>query len=310
MALNSFIPEIWSKQLLLQLRKSLVFAGLCNQDYQGEITAMGDTVRINAIGDITVSSYAKDTVIGSPQALTDAQTLLTIDQAKFFNFAVDDIDTAQQNPKVMAEAMSFAAYRIRDIVDQYVAGLYTAAAATNLLGSAASPIVLQRATQANVGGGGTLYDEIVVLAQLLTQANLPNDGGRFCVLPAWGKTLLSQDIRFTSFNTPSAVAARSSGAVDGTDNLPSTGYLGRIEGLAVYESNNAPHLGGTLGATGSQDVIIAGHRMAWSYADSVQKVEAYRPPDRFADAVKGLSVYGAKVTRPTGLAVLFAQMPA
>lgn len=311
MSLNNFIPEIWCQELLLTLRKVEVYAALCNTDYDGDISKMGDTVRINAIGDITVSNYTKDTSIGSPQTLTDAQTILQITQAKFFNFAVDDVDKAQGNPKVMAEAMSFAAYRIRDQIDQFVAGLYTDAQSTNLIGSSGSPTTVARATQTNLGAGTTLYDYLVALGQLLTQNNVPNDADRFVVMPAWGKTLLSQDLRFTSFNTPQSVQARMTGSIDETNAAPPAGgYLGKIENMSVYESNNAPHLGGTLGATGSQDVFIAGHKMAWSFADNVQEVEGYRPPDRFADAVKGLHLYGAKVIRPQALAVGFFQMPA
>lgn len=309
MSLNNFIPEIWSPELLLTLRRVLVYANLCNTNYEGDISKMGDTVRINAIGDITVSNYTKDTSIGSPQTLTDAQTILQITQAKFFNFAVDDVDKAQGNPAVMAEAMSFAAYRLRNQIDQFVAGLYTDTQATNLIGSAGAPVTVSRATQANIGAGTTLYDYIVSLGQLMTQADVPDGGDGFLVMPAWGQTLLSQDLRFTSFNTPEAQAARRSGNPLG--GAPAAaGYIGDIENMGVYVSNNAPHIGGTLGATGSQDVFIAGHKIAWSFADNVQEVEGYRPPDRFADAVKGLHLYGAKVVRPQALAVGFFQMPA
>lgn len=311
MALTHFIPEIWSKELLTLLRKALVFAALANQDYQGDISAMGDVVRISGIGDITVSNYTKDTSIGTPQVLTDAQTTLTISQAKFFNFGIDDVDKAQGNPAVMGEAMRLAAYRVRDQIDQFVAGLYTDAQATNLIGSSGAPVTLTAPTQTNIGGGTTLFDELMTLDQRLTENNVPNDGRRWIVIPAWGKTHLSRDIRFTSFNTADAVNRIRSGAVgDATGAIPPAGgYLGMVEGLNVYESNNAVHLGGTLGSTGSQDVFLAGHPMAISYASNVQEVEAYRPPDQFKDAVKGLTLYGAKVVRPYALAVGFFQMP-
>lgn len=310
MSLNNFIPEVWSNELLTLLRKALVFGGLCNTDHQGEIAKMGDVVRITGIGDITISNYTKDTSIGAPQTLTDAQTTLTISQAKFFNFAIDDVDKAQGNPAVMAEAMNLAAYRIRDQIDQFIAGLYTDAQATNLIGSSGAPTVLQRATNANIASGTTLYDELVVLAQKLTENNVPNDGRRWVAIPAWGKTLLTQDYRWTAFNTPSADQTIRTGALDGSQGMPPAGgYLGMIEGMGVYESNNVVHLGGTLGASGSQDVFMAAHPMAISFADNVQEVEGYRPPDRFADAVKGLHLYGAKVVRPYAVAVGFFQMP-
>jgi hypothetical protein len=310
-SLQNFIPEIWSTQVLEALPAVLVFASLCNTDYEGDISKMGDTVRISGIGDITVSSYVKDTTIGSPQALADAQTALTISQAKFFNFAIDDVDKAQGNPAVMGAAMRWAAYSLAKQADLFVAGLYTDIPAANSIGSSGSPTTLARATNANIAAGTTLYDELVVLAQLLTQNNVPNDGDRFVVLPAWGKTLLTQDYRFTAFNTPSADNTIQTGALTNPGGAPPAGGLiGRIENMAVYESNNCFHIGGTLGTTGSQDVFIAGHKMGWSFAANVKETEAYRPPDKFGDAVKGLYLYGAKVVRPYALAAGYFQMPA
>ena len=69
-----------------------MFGALFNSDYEGQIQRMGDTVKINAIGDITITSYTKDTDLSAPQSLTDAQTMLTISQAKYYNFEVDDVD--------------------------------------------------------------------------------------------------------------------------------------------------------------------------------------------------------------------------
>lgn len=317
MSLNSFIPQLWADTMLLATRRDLVFGNLVNRDYQGLISRMGDTVRINGIGDITVSNYIKDTDLTAAQALSDAQTVLTISQAKYFNFEVDDVDQAQQNPKVMPEAMSYAGYKIALAIDNYLAGFYTEASATNLIGTSGSPITVTVPTQANVGAGTTVYDELVTLAQKLTEAEVPRFG-RWVVVAPWCKTHLAQDIRFTGFNTPAARASIQSygfepGAPAGGDAFTAgpaaDAYLGMIDGMSVYESLNAPHIGGTVGATGSQDAVIAGHPMAWTYADSVVTVEAYRPPLRFADAVKGLHLYGAKVTRPYALAVAYLQKP-
>ena len=49
---------------------------------------------------------------------------------------------------------------------------------------------------------------------------------------------------------------------------------------------------------------MAGYDQTISYAEQIVEVQAYRPELRFADAVKGLHVYGAKVVRPDALAVL------
>src|SRR5579875_46457 len=285
MSLNNFIPQLWADTLLVALRKNLVYGNLFNTDYEGEINRMGDTVRINAIGDITIYNYTKDTDLNAPQALTDAQTMLVITQAKYYNFEVDDVDQAQAHPEVMSEAMAWAAYRMALTMDQYYSGFYTDAITANTLGSASSWITPNPATQAHIGDGTTVYDYIVTLSQYLTQQAVPKQG-RWCVVPPWIKTYLTQDIRFTSFNTDAGRQTILSGKLDASAGMASDAYLGKIEGMDIYESLNAPNLGGTPGQTGSQDVILAGHTMALTKAEGINKVEGYRPPYRFADAVK------------------------
>lgn len=308
MSLNSFIAQLWADTMLVTLRKTLVFGALFNSDWEGPIQRMGDTVKINGIGPITISSYSKDTPISSPQSLTDAQTNLTISQASYYNFAVDDVDAAQQNPKVMAQAMSDAGYYMADTMDQFYASFYTQASAANLIGSSGSPVTPDKGTYDKVGGGTTVYDYLVQLGQKLNEAKIPRQG-RWCVVPPWITTFLTQDTRFTSYNTPEARATIMTGNLDASNGQAADAYLGRIAQMDIYESNNSPHLSGTVGITGSQDVVIAGHRMGAAKAEGLVETEAFRPPDRFSDAVKGLALYGAKVVRPDALAVAYFQHP-
>ena len=308
MSLNNFIPALWADTLLAALRKNLVYGALFNDDYEGEISRMGDTVKINAIGDITITNYTKDTDLNPPQALTDAQTMLVINQAKYYNFEVDDVDAAQAHPAVMTEAMAWAAYKMALTMDNFFAGFYTDAIAANTIGSSGTPTVPVAATQANVGGGQTVFDYIVTLGQFLTQQAVPKQG-RWVVIPPWVKVFLVEDIRFSSFNTDAGRATIMSGNLDASGGQATDAYIGKIDGMDVYESLNAPNIGGTPGNTGSQDVILAGHTMALTKATGINKVEAYRPPYRFADAVKGLCLYGAKTVRPYAIATMYIQHP-
>lgn len=280
MALDNFIPTIWSARLLVNLHKALVYGqdGVVNRDYEGEIRDVGDTVKINSIGPITIGTYTKNTDISAPETLTGEQTLLQITEAKYFNFQVDDIDAAQQKPKVMDDAMREAAYGLRDAADQYIASLYTGVAAGNTIGDDTTPIV-PTASDA--------YDYLVDLGVLLDEANVPSDG-RWVIVPPWFHGLLLKDDRFVKGGTAES------------DQRLRNGQVGEAAGFAVLKSNNVPNDSGT------KYKIIAGHPMAWSYADQILKVEAYRPEKRFADAVKGLHVYGAKLVRPSAIAVLTA----
>jgi hypothetical protein len=79
-----------------------------------------------------------------------------------------------------------------------------------------------------------------------------------------------------------------------------TGFVGSIDNMSVYKSNNVPN------TTGMKYKIIAGHKSAISFAGQVDSVEAYRPEKQFSDAIKGLQVFGAKCIKPEGIAVLTA----
>lgn len=287
MAIDNFIPAVWSAQLLTALDKSLVYANLCNRDYEGEIKAYGDQVKINSLGDVTIGTYTKNSNISAAETLTDAQRILLIDQAKYFNFQIDDVDKAQQHPKVMQEAMSKAAYALADVADQHIAGLYTEISADNAIGTdvAAKVIAVAAAT-----GVDPAYEMLVDLAVKLTEANVPS-AGRWVVLPPWYHGILLKDSRFISAGTAK------------TDSVLANGFVGRAAGFDIYESNNVPNTNGALYK------VIAGYSGALSYAEQILDVEAYRPELRFADAVKGLHVYGAKVVRPTGLALLTCSQP-
>jgi N4-gp56 family major capsid protein len=281
-ALNNFIPEVWAARLLMNLHKRLVYGqpGVINRDYEGDIRDAGDVVRINSIGPVTIGNYTKNSNISDPETLTDAQMMLTIDQSKYFNFQIDDVDKAQQRPQVMDGAMGEAAYGLADTVDQFIAGLYTEAATANLIGTTAAP-------KTDLATANVPYNYLVDLSVKLDEANVPSEG-RFCIIPPWFHGYLLKDSRFISAGTPA------------TDAVIRQGVIGQAAGFQLLKSNNVPQTAST------KYRITAGHPMAWSFASQISKVEAYRPEKRFADAMKGLALYGAKVVKPAALAVLTA----
>lgn len=276
MAIDRFIPEIWAAQLLTALEKSLVFAqaGIVNRDYEGEISDFGDTVRITSISDPTIGTYTPNSTTITPQELTDAQRTLVIDQAKYFAFKVDDVDARQARGNVMPEAMRRAAYKLRDVVDQYIAGFYTSVPAANDLGTVS--VVAATPTQ--------FYDNVLVpLKVKLDEANVPTEG-RWTVIPPWLHGRALRDDRF--------IRADASGTTEGLRN----GLVGRAAGFDILMSNNV------VNSTGDDYEVLAGTDAAMSYAEQINKVEAYRPESSFSDAVKGLHLWGAKVIRPEALA--------
>jgi hypothetical protein len=278
MGISSFVPEVWSAALLSSLKKAQVYAQLMNRDYEGEIAQAGDTVHITSVSRPTIANYVAGTTVITPESLTTADRILVVDQSKYFAFAVDDVDQRQAKGNLIDAAMQEAAYGLSDVTDQFAAGLYSGIQAAN------------NVTTIAVTTGDIAYTQLTKLAQKLNEANVAMQG-RFCVLAPWYLQLLL-DTNKIAFNPALAGGAGATAVIEG--------YVNRLLGMDIYVSNNAPLI------TGDDYAIIAGTKMAWSFAEQISKTEAYRPQSSFSDAVKGLHLYGAKLTRPDGLAYITA----
>lgn len=278
MSIQRFKPEIWSARLLVALRKTLVYAGpqIVNRDYEGEIAAAGDTVRITSIGRPTISNYVPGSTSINPEQLTDAQRTLVVDQSKYFAFEVDDVDARQAKGNVLPQAADESAYGLADVIDQYVASFYTGASAANQLGTV------------SITTGDLAYNALVDLSVKLDEASVPTEG-RYVVVPPWYHGLLRKNTNFINAEK----------SADGGAALRN-GQIGEAAGFAVLKSNNVPLV------TGDDYAITAGTNAAISFAEQINKTEAYRPQDSFSDAIKGLTLYGAKLVRPDNLATVIA----
>lgn len=276
MSITNFIPEIWSSEILVNLRNALAYGSLFNRDYEGDIAQAGDTVHITSFGAPTISSYSTYGSLTYEQ-LTDATRALNIDQAKSFSFAVDDVDKRQALGGFVGQAMSDAAHGLAEVADIYLAGVLKAAVdgTSNDLGAVTVDI-----SNANAYG-----DVLVAMRTLLNRSKCPADG-RWVVVPPEVYGALLQDNRFINA-AASADAGRALRA----------GALGRIVGFEVFESNNVP-----TDTVGVYDVI-GGHSIAATYAEQIVETEALRLQDFFGDGLRGLHVYGSKVVRPTCLAM-------
>ena len=263
MSIKNFKPTVWSVKLFQELDKNHVLVGLCNREYEGEITAYGDQVKINALGDIDIGNYQPNVTEISPQQLDGQQKVLEIDQAKYFAFYIDDVDYAQTKPKLMNEAMRKSAYGLADAADQTIAGFYTDAATT-------------------ISGNVTLANVLTFLSNAALQLDnrdVPSQG-RWMVIPPWFRQKLTLN-----------KVLETDGSVDANEAY-TNGYVGKAFGFDFYVSNNLS-TGGSTGAIGSHRAL-AGTSRAISFADQIVETEAYRPEKSFSDAVKGLHVYGAK----------------
>jgi len=107
---GNFSPIIYSKQAQIALRRSAVTNAITNNSYFGEIANQGDTVRIQKEPDVTVNALQRHTGI-SVEKLNDADFSLTIDQANYFAFKMDDIEEQFSNVDFTSLAADRAAYK-------------------------------------------------------------------------------------------------------------------------------------------------------------------------------------------------------
>lgn len=276
MSVKNFVPQLWSARLLANLQKAHVFANVVNRDYEGEIKQGGDRVKINSIGKITIGDYVPNTDMNKPEDVTSTSTDLVIDQFKYFNFQVDDVDKAQANITLMDKYLVQAGYDMAQEIDTAIVTKAYPEAGSKI-GSDATPTAL---TANNV------YDTMVDMSVALDEKNVPTND-RFVIIPPFAKGMIQKSPEFTS-------------ASDLGDVVKTKGLIGEIAGFLVYVSSNLPN------TTGSKYKILAGHRMAITFAEQIVQVEAYRPERRFADAVKGLHVFGIAVLQPNALVTLTA----
>lgn len=269
MAITNFQPTIWSALVLESLKKNLVYGARANRNYEGDVR-FGNAVKINSVGAVAVRNYAGST---TTDALSDATQTLSIDQQKYFSFNVDDINRVQSNADFANAAMMEAGYALADSVDQYIAGLHADAGITTDLGTDLAPIDVDSVN---------VLDMLRLMYQKMTEANVPTSG-RWAVIPPWLETKVK-------------IAAQK--IMTQNDMVVTSGYIGTIEGFDLYVSNNVENTAGALYK------VMAGYSGSITLAQQIDNTEALRDTAAFADIVRGLLVFGAKVVRANSLACL------
>ena len=273
MALSYFIPQVWSETLYRELDREYVAVKNCSRDFEGDIKNVGDTVKIVGVSPITVFDYTKNNDMNAPAELSDSERLLQINKAKAFNFAIDDIDRAQATPKLMKEAMHLAASALANEADKYVFSLYKTIPASN------------SKTVTGLDSDGVI-DMLLECRQKLLEQDVPgNEEIILEVPPAVASKILKAKILNGTSNTE---------ALD-------KGCIGSFLGFKIYVSNNVSSENSNSTAYYK---CFARTKRAITFAEQLNEIEAYRPELRFADAVKGLHLYGAKLVYPKEIVLL------
>lgn len=230
---KGFIPQLWSARILANLDKNLVALTMTNTDYEGEISAYGDTVHINSVGDITVKSYT-GADIDAPEELSNTQQTLSIDQAQYFNFAIKDVDAVQANVNLLDKSSERASYAMAEKIDTDLFETMVSGAGIKV-GTASAPVEV---TPENA------YELLVDLGVTLNEKNV-GKANRKVVLPPFYVGMLQKDARFNK-----------------NENVLLNGVVGRAAGFEIIESTN-------LKSTTNYTASIAGLPDATTFAKQI-----------------------------------------
>lgn len=254
MSVTNFIQTIWSKKIQDDLELKVKLVKNCLRTYEGDCK-YAQSVKILGVGEPTIAAYDKTQKINI-EDMSDKGQILTIDQANYFAFYVDDIDEAQSVPGLPEEYQRKAVHGLAVKRDTYVANLIKAA---------------ENATTAADLTREAVKEAIDLAIVALRERNFDEEGV-IEVSPAVYNVFKNELITLSTDN-PEYIKR---------------GIVGMYDGFEVCMSNN-------MAKDSSVVYCDIRGKKAIAFAGQINEVEALRAPDTFKDIVRGLDTFGAKI---------------
>ena len=254
MAVTNFIQTIWSKKIQDDLELKCKLVDNCLRDYEGDVKQAG-SVKILGVGEPTIGAYnsGQDITI---EEMTDKGQMLTIDQANYFAFYVDDVNQAQSVPGLKEKYQEKAVHGLAVARDTYVAKLIKGATNVTTATNLTQDAVKQAIDNAIVALRERNFDEEGVIE--ITPA----------VYNVFKNCLIT-----LSTNNPEYIKK---------------GIVGVYDDFNVVMSNN-------MVKDSSHAYCDVRGKKAIAFAGQINEVEALRAEKRFKDIIRGLDTFGAKV---------------
>jgi len=281
MAYQNFIPTVWNEAIDRELERLCVFAEDCNRKYEGKVKEKGESVKILGVGKPTIKSIAykdKNKNIDDAEEIEDTSIIMQINQIRYFNYKVGDIDKAQAVGGVMEALQAETSEGLANEVDTYIAGMANKEEAVKLYATAPKCVA-----------GTASTGEINVLKALrdarkyLTKNDVKQNTKIVATVDADFEDLFVE--AYTDKNT------------NNSDNLKN-GAIGMYHKMLIKSSNNV-----ATDKSGNSLIMVRTQR-AIAYVKALTHTEAYRPEKGFADAVKGFILFDAKIVRPKEMVVI------
>lgn len=254
MAVTNFIQTIWSKKIQDDLELKCKLVDNCLRDYEGDCK-YAQSVKILGVGEPTIGAYdsTKDINI---EDMSDKGQLLTIDQANYFAFYVDDVDQAQSVPGLKEKYQEKAVHGLAVARDTYVANLIKG---------------VSNVTEAAGKTQEAVKEAIDAAIVALRERNFDEDGV-IEITPAVYNVFKNELITLST-NNPEYIKK---------------GIVGVYDDFKVIMSNN-------MAKDSTSAYCDVRGKKAIAFAGQINEVEALRAEKRFKDIIRGLDTFGAKV---------------
>ena len=269
MAYSNFIPSVWEESINRELERACVFVEDCNRQYEGLVSKKGDSIHILGVGKPTIKSIERSNASGEideAEEINDTSVILNINQIRYFNYKVGDIDKAQAVGGLMDALSQETSEGLANEMDKFIGSMAT---------SEDVPTLAESATLVTKDNILSVIDDAIQRLQ-------END-----VNMASGITLTVSPRFYKLFKQ-----AYISKDTNNSEELKN-GKVAMYGNVTVKLSNNVART-----ENGSVDNIMLRTKRAIAFVNPLTHTEAYRPEKSFADAVKGYALFDGKVVRP------------
>ena len=266
MAYENFIPSVWSEAINRGLERACVFVQDCNRQYEGDVSEMGDSVHILGVGKPSIKTLDRANASGAIDAaeeVADSSVILNVNQIRYFNYKVGDIDKAQAVGGLMDALSEETSEGIANTMDKFVAELVKEA-----------PKLYSEATVVTKDNVLDILDDAIEKLQE-NDVNLTS-GVSVTISPKFYKLFKKAYISADTNNS----------------DFLKNGIVTRYGSVLIRMSNNV-----AKNDDGSEGIMIRTKR-AVAFVNPLTHTEAYRPENSFADAVKGFVLFDGKIVRP------------
>jgi len=266
---NKFIPEIFSKNVLMAVKHKLVATPWTNHSYESDLRK-GDTLYITQ----SAHSDATEVTIGTEGIMSDPTTTaitVSIDQYWEKNIPIDYMSRRQAHVDLVEIAVEEASYSLNKKIDSTVcavfSGLNTAGLVTGVFGT---------------DGSAVTDDVLIACVENLDSADAPPENRVWIFDPSVKADLLKIDkfVRSDYFSS---------------DVIPTGGFRKDVYGGALLVTNN---LTAVTGGTGSYAVFMHKDAIATVISEKVGTISVDQPL-KHQMVINATALWGVKEFRDT-----------